>query len=112
MRTSCFFFFLLFFFIGIVAAQKRNAWNKETADQRLDDIITVEFKARDANSDGLLTSKKSKNFNHGAAASIDQYRNVIKQWLAENGSIEKIIAGVFRTAPGSCRRTMFGAKPL
>lgn len=107
---------LLVLFFGIVICQKKNPWNAETADQRLDDVITNEFKARDADKNGKVTPKEirqyyenhpdkmskegldfiDRNFNKGGAAvDLAGYRKLIKDWLTEKGSVEKILVGVF-----------------
>nr|ACI49078.1 hypothetical protein Cbre_JD11.002 [Caenorhabditis brenneri] len=107
---------LVLFFGGIVICQKKNPWNAETADQRLDDVITNEFKARDADRNGKVSPKEireyyekhpekmskegldfiDRNFNkEGAAVDLAGYRKLIKDWLTEKGSVEKILVGVF-----------------
>lgn len=35
---------ILLILFGVAFCQKKNQWNSETADQRLDDVITNEFK--------------------------------------------------------------------
>ncbi|UMM36119.1 hypothetical protein L5515_008425 [Caenorhabditis briggsae] len=111
--TTILLFVLLF---GIVISQKKNPWNAETADQRLDDVISNEFKARDSNEDGKVTPKEireyyekhpnkmskeglefiDRNFNkNGAAVDLEGYRKLIKDRLTEKGSVEKILVGVF-----------------
>ncbi|KAF1751414.1 hypothetical protein GCK72_017968 [Caenorhabditis remanei] len=107
---------VLLVLFGIVICQKKNPWNAETADQRLDDVITNEFKARDADGNGKVSPKEirtyyenhpdkmskegldfiDRNFNkEGAAVDLEGYRKLIKDWLTEKGSVEKILVGVF-----------------
>uniref|UniRef100_A0A1I7TFH9 EF-hand domain-containing protein n=1 Tax=Caenorhabditis tropicalis TaxID=1561998 RepID=A0A1I7TFH9_9PELO len=107
---------LLLVLFGIVVCQKKNPWNSETADQRLDSVITNEFKARDADGNGKVTPKEirdyyenhpdkmskegldfiDRNFNKsGNAVDLEGYRKLIKDWLTEKGSVEKILVGVF-----------------
>lgn len=109
---------LLVLLFGIVVSQKKNPWNAETADQRLDEVIKNEFKARDADKDGKVSPKEireyyekhpekmskegldfiDRNFNKkGAAVDLEGYRKLIKDWLTEKGSVEKILVGVFGT---------------
>ncbi|EFP11090.1 hypothetical protein CRE_30903 [Caenorhabditis remanei] len=107
---------VLLVLFGIVICQKKKPWNAETADQRLDDVITNEFKARDADGNGKVSPKEirtyyenhpdkmskegldfiDRNFNkEGAAVDLEGYRKLIKDWLTEKGSVEKILVGVF-----------------
>lgn len=44
-----------------------------------------------------------RNFHSGGAVDVDGYRKLIKNWLTEKGSVEKILVGVFgnKTKPAS-----------
>ncbi|CAI5452539.1 unnamed protein product [Caenorhabditis angaria] len=100
---------LIFFAVFLVGNSKKQ--KHETAEEKLDEVISQGFKARDLDHDSILTSSEirayyqkhpeimspegidfiDKNFSKGKNATIDEYRQALKTWLAENETVARLL---------------------